>query len=1447
MIEQDQLCKPTTAQLAYWLERLQGAPASLDLPLDRPRPPIQTFHGSRQRIWIESFLLERLQALSQSQSTSPFVTLLAVFNVLLSRYTRQDDIVVGTRFSGREQSGIGNLTRPLGNLLALRTDLSGEPSFAELLQRVRETTQGAFSHPDIPFEGLLQELRLERDMSRHPLFQVTFTTQDASSAANFECEAGIGLFEAERPAEQFDLSVELTVQENKLEVAFSYNSDLFDAATIARMMGHFLILLESAVTDPYLKIAHMPLLGEAERHQLVVEWNDTRADYATNKPLHKFIEEQVEKTPAAVAVICESERLTYRQLNSRANQLAHHLQKNGVGPDILVGVCAERSVELVIALLAVLKAGGAYVPLDPDYPKERLETMLQDAEPPVVLTQTHLLDRLPADVRGVFCLDGDWLSLQNESQDNLPPSVAGKNLAYAIYTSGSTGKPKGVPNVHQGIVNRLLWMQEMYQLTGEDRVLQKTPFSFDVSVWEFFWPLMTGATLVVARPGGHRDPAYLVNLIAEQGITTLHFVPSMLSIFLEAAGLERCRSLRQVFASGEALSYELQQRFFSRLSAKLHNLYGPTEAAVDVTYWACRPDSQRTIVPIGRPIANTQIYILDASLQPVPIGVTGELHIGGIGLARGYLNRPALTAEKFIPDPFSKINGARLYKTGDLARFLADGNIEYLGRIDHQVKLRGFRIELGEIEAVLSQHAGVNQSVAIVREDTPGNPQLVAYVIPKLKVKSLKPGTFQLPNGMSIFHQNKGETEFLYREIFESQMYLKHGIVLAQDACVFDVGANIGLFALYIGQLCPKGRIYSFEPLPPIFRTLKDNAALCNAQMKVFPIGLSSEEAELGLTYYPGNTIMSGLKGSAEQKEDVEVVKTFLRNQEQVATDGGALLSQADEVLRERMRGEVYSCRLRRLSDVIREEQVEHIHLLKVDVERAEWDVLQGIDEADWKKIDQVVLEVHDHVSGHKGSRVEEISNFLRQRGYEVSAEEDDEIKGAGLYNVYATRYSKQEREELTALSAAVIAAPEPVTPATLRAYLQSRLPEYMVPSRFVMLNEFPMTTSGKVDRKALPAPDFQRTAEAVAPRNELESQLVSIFAGVLVLPSVGVTDNFFDLGGHSLLAARLLSRIREITGREIPLSALFRGATVEALAKLIHRESEVGRDPVVHDPVVMEIRHSESGRLPFFAIVPPGEESLGYAMLARHMGPEQTVFKIQGHHNATGGKRPYTEQEMQALTQEYIAAMRSVQPHGPYCLGGLCDGAHIAEQIVIQLEEQGEEIGLFAIFDTWVLQHTQRRWLWKVHYYGQRLKEMKDLNLSERLASYRRTAGNKVLTLAGVKPPRTDWAQAYWPENFTPPRFRAPVILFKKPKQPFYYINDPNMGWGERTESGVEIHQVDFHHLEILREPHVRIFGEELSECVARVSRRTAPLDAPSEHQDPSLLTALQQTQQNS
>ncbi|HLN60864.1 MAG TPA: amino acid adenylation domain-containing protein, partial [Symbiobacteriaceae bacterium] len=716
-------------QLAYWKQQLAGKLPILQLPTDRPRPALKTYRGGGYPLRFPLALLERLHAFSRKEGATLFMTLEAAWATLLHRYSGQDDILVGTPIAGRTRKELEHLAGFFVNNLVLRNNLSGDPSFRELLARVREVALGSFANQDLPFEKLVEELQPERKLSHTPLFQVMFTMESYGEAQGSLPGLTLGPARVETRSAQFDLMLYMQERSSGLLGFVEYNADLFDESTIARMIAHFGNLLEAAVANPEERIGSLALLSEAERRQILTGWNDTRTDYPLDHCLHELVEAQVDRTPDAVAVAFEGHSLTYRELNQRANQLAHCLRRHGVGPDVLVGICVERSLEMVVGLLGVLKAGGAYVPLDPSYPHDRLAHMLSDSGVGLLLTQQHLLQRLPAHTARAICLDTDWAPIAQESDAN-PASGAGpENLAYMIYTSGSTGKPKGALNAHRGICNRLLWMQDEYGLNETDRVLQKTPFSFDVSVWEFFWPLLTGATLVVARPGGHQDAAHLVSLIQSAGITTLHFVPSMLQAFLEEPGVEACSTLRRVICSGEALPYDLQERFFSRLeSAELHNLYGPTEAAVDVTYWACQRHSDRQIVPIGRPVANTQIYILDKQMQPVPVMVPGELHIGGVQVGRGYWRRPELTAERFISDPFG--GGERLYKTGDLARFLPDGTIEYLGRLDQQVKIRGFRIELGEIEATLEAHPAVRQALVTVYEPAENDRRLAAYLVP---------------------------------------------------------------------------------------------------------------------------------------------------------------------------------------------------------------------------------------------------------------------------------------------------------------------------------------------------------------------------------------------------------------------------------------------------------------------------------------------------------------------------------------------------------------------------------------------------------------------------------------------------------------------------------------------------------------------------------------------
>ena len=716
-------------QLAYWKRQLAGMPASLDLPTDRTRPPVQRFRGATRFFCLPATLVAALGALARRAGVTRFMALLAAFQVLLGRYAAVEDVCVGSPVAGRTRTEFEGLIGFFVNTLVLRTDLSGDPTFLALLDRVRETMLGAYDHQDVPFEHVVDALQPERDLSRSPLFQVMFTLQDASTQKIELGNVSLIPMQPENRTAKFDLEVMLEDAEAGMQGRVAYNTDLFDAATITRMCGHFQTLLEAVVSDPERPLTALPILTPTERHDLLAVWNDTAIKYSGPECAHELIEAQVERTPEGVAVVFEQQQLTYRELNQRANRLAHHLRSMGVGPEVLVALCVERSVEMVIGILGILKAGGAYVPLDPTHPRERLAMMLSDVGAPVVLTQERLLRNLPADGPRVVCLDALPEAARAASEENPKSGVDGGCAAYVIYTSGSTGAPKGAVNVHRGLRNRLCWMQGTLQLTAADAVVQKTPYGFDVSVWEFLLPLMTGARMVVARPEEHRDSAYLAELFSTQQVTTVHFVPSMFHAFVDVLERQPCRSLKQVICSGEALPFELTERFFACSDATLYNLYGPTEASIDVTWWRCRRDETRGIVPIGSPIANTALYVLDARFEPVPIGVPGELYIGGVGVARGYLNRPGLTAERFIPDPFSHEPGAHMYRTGDRVRWLTDGTLDYLGRLDHQVKIRGFRIELGEIEALLGVHPAVRDVVVVAREDTHRDKRLVAYVV----------------------------------------------------------------------------------------------------------------------------------------------------------------------------------------------------------------------------------------------------------------------------------------------------------------------------------------------------------------------------------------------------------------------------------------------------------------------------------------------------------------------------------------------------------------------------------------------------------------------------------------------------------------------------------------------------------------------------------------------
>ncbi|MBU7581849.1 MAG: amino acid adenylation domain-containing protein [Nostoc sp. TH1S01] len=711
-------------QLNYWKQNLGGELPVLELPTDRPRPAIQTYRGATESFAVSPSLTAALKNLSQQEGVTLFMTLLAAFKVLLHRYTQQNDILVGTPIANRNRSEIEGLIGFFVNTLVLRSNLTGNLTFKQLLAQVREVTLGAYAHQDLPFEQLVEELQPRRNLSHSPLFQVMFILQNTATEVIQLPDLTLEELTAENNTAKFDITVSLSETEEGLQGAIEYNTDIFDAARITRMLAHFQVLLEGIVANPQQHLSQLPLLTANEQHQLLVEWNNTQTEYPQDLCIHQLFEAQVEKTPDAVAVVFENQQLTYRELNQRANQLAHYLQKLGVRPEVLVGICVERSLEMIVALLGIFKAGGAYLPLDPSYPQERLKFMLEDSQISVLLTQQNLLTTLPPNCAQIICLDSDWESIAAYQNNSINSNVNSSNLSYTIYTSGSTGKPKGVQITHSSVLNFLTTMQQKLQLTNVDKLLSVTTLSFDIAVLEIFLPLTTGAKLILVSREIATDGRQLLQQLNNSAVTIMQATPATWRMLLDA-GWEGNAQLK-ILCGGEALPQNLASQLRQK-AASVWNLYGPTET----TIWSTihQVDEHEAFVPIGCPIANTQIYILDKHLQPVPIGVPGEIYIGGAGLARGYFNRPELTNEKFIPNPFTP--ATLLYKTGDLARYLPNGAIEYLGRIDYQVKIRGFRIELGEIETILTQHEDVQVSCVIVREDNPGDKRLVAYIVAK--------------------------------------------------------------------------------------------------------------------------------------------------------------------------------------------------------------------------------------------------------------------------------------------------------------------------------------------------------------------------------------------------------------------------------------------------------------------------------------------------------------------------------------------------------------------------------------------------------------------------------------------------------------------------------------------------------------------------------------------
>ncbi|MEO6196443.1 MAG: amino acid adenylation domain-containing protein [Thermoanaerobaculia bacterium] len=1096
--------------------------------------------------------------------------LLTCWGSLLAHLAGVQEITLDVLFDGRKFAELAGALGPLGRFLPLGLrGFDGRP-FTRALGRVGSLIAEAAKR---------QELCRETAVERRAL---AFAFEEAPA----ELESGGGvrfsvvdkLWAGGGPA----LTLWARRRGDDLALELLADSAAHDMEALRLLAERFLTLLGSALGAPGKPIDELDLLGPDELARLA-SWSLRPAPPPAEPLPARSFAAQAARTPEALAVVAGAERLTFRELAERADALARCLRRLGVGPESRVVLYLDRSVEAIVALLAVLEAGGAYVPIDPGQTGERLAWMLADSGAVAVLTRTAMVASLPAGALPLVLVD--TLEEAGAALPSSPGAASPRSCAYVIYTSGSTGTPKGAFIESRSVACLSEALAAAVYADFEDgsalRVAVNAPLSFDASVKQVI-QLLRGHSLWVVPEEVRGDGEALLAWLGENRIDVADCTPSHLRLLL-AAGLAGGQSPfpRVLLVGGEAIRPDLWAELAADTGRRYYNVYGPTECTVDAT--ACRVEAG-TAPNIGRCLPGVGVHVLDERLRPVPLGVAGELCLGGLQLSRGYLGHPELTAEKFMPHPFTAEPGQRLYRTGDRVRFLAEGRLEFLGRLDRQVKVRGVRIEPGEIEATLRESPLVRDALVVLREDHPGDQRLVAYVLPGRQgaAPAGRP-RYELPNGMTILHQNRNETDYLYEEIFDKRCYLQHGLRLPDDACILDVGANIGMFTLFVHQECARPRVFAFEPVPAIFESLRANCELYAPGTRLFPYGLSDGEREEAFTFYPRYTMMSGQSRHARPESETEVVKRYLENlREEGSQDAEILLEEANDLLAGRFQGDDVTARLRRLSDVLREEKIARVDLLKVDVQRAELEVLQGLDEGDWAAVDQVAMEVHDAPGTESEGRVAEVLALLDRRGFRAVAEQDELLRGTDRHNVYAVSL----RLPAGAVAEPRIATPRsqppaetvPLASADLRQFLRSRLPDNMVPTAFVWLDEIPLTRNGKVDLAALPLPeDVAPAREAAPPRTPFEEVLVGIWSEVLGVDRVGIDESFFELGGHSLLATQVMSRARSAFQVELPLRALFEEPTVEGLAARI--ESVVRAGHGLEAPPILPV--SRDGDLP--------------------------------------------------------------------------------------------------------------------------------------------------------------------------------------------------------------------------------------------------------------------------
>ena len=1238
--------------LRYWKRQLGGELPVLNLPTDKPRPQVQSFRGSSQSLQLPVPVAEALKALSKREGVTLFMLLLAAFKALLSRYTEQSDIVIGSPIANRNRMELEGLIGFFVNTLALRTNLSGNPTFRELVSRVRAVALEAYAHQDMPFEQLVEQMQPERTMSRNPLFQVMFQMENTPKDDLPLPGLVLSPVEVERVTTQFDLSFDVMENDEGLVVVAEYSTDLFNKATISSMLRRWQILLEGVVANPEARLNELPLLTGAERERLIGGWNETCQTFPeafpSERSLQELFEAQVAARPGALAVVSDKEQLTFAEVNRRANRLAHLLAARGMGPESLVGLCMERSAQMIVALLGILKTGAAYLPLDPSLPRERLAFMLEDASVSVLLTEEQLSTRLPQHRAQVIYLDREREGIAIENEANPVWTGSMENLAYVIYTSGSTGRPKGVAVSQQSLVNHSLTVSAAYGLITDDRVLQFASISFDVAAEEIFSALLSGASIFLPSETVI-DSVELLRLIEDEKLSVLNLpAPLWHSWVRELTAMDKSvpLCLRLLVVGSEKVSleaFEAWRRFAP--AARLINAYGTSETTITSTIYEPEANAPAAGVgaslPIGRPVANTRVYILDHHLRPVPTGLAGELYIGGKGVARGYFMRPGLTAERFIPDPFGLEAGARMYRTGDRARFLSKGDLEFLGRSDQQLKVRGYRIEPGEIESALKRHPAVSEALVLAREDSTADKHLVAYVTQRAEItKSLATPSTLLDSEAEAGVARQLEEEQLAQwqivhddEVFNKTVPLAdptfnisgwnssytgepiaaeemrewvddavERILSLEPKRALEIGCGTGLllFSLaphcesYVGtdfspaalsyvrqQLATRSgiddKVVLLERRADDFRDIEPNSfdgVILNSVVQYFPSVvylLRVLEDAVRATHSGGFVFVGDVRS-------LPLLEAFHTSVELAKADASLSLEELRQLIRKRVADEEELILDPAFFATLKEHlpQVSHVEILpkraslQNEMTRFRYQVIIHVGEQtapaapiawiDYQRVTNArtseavrafaMLERMVAQPAESPANVGELKEILQQ------SEEKSEEKGLDPLDISRRKAWSEYANNPLQTKFARSLIPQ------LRNALAEQLPDYMLPSSFVVLDEWPLTPGGKIDLHALPAPDsakLQGWGTPVAPRTPVEQTLASIWSELLGVARVGIHDDFFESGGHSLLATQLISRVREKFQVEVTLRQLFERPTIELFATIIE-EAQHGR-----------------------------------------------------------------------------------------------------------------------------------------------------------------------------------------------------------------------------------------------------------------------------------------------